>query len=194
MPSVTRVKAGFVLAGGISSRMGRNKALLPWRGTTLLDYVAGEVRAAAGSLAIVGPTGQYEGFPEIADLFTGAGPLGGVITALRSSEAEWNLIVACDMPGINASVLREMLDGAQAAEPDCLLPVGPSGRPEPLCAVWHKRAEPILTRALETGVRKMTDAMEGLHVVRWPIANGEVFRNVNTPDDWADHLAQGKSA
>lgn len=194
MPLVTRVKAGFVLAGGTSSRMGRNKALLPWRGTTLLDYVAGEVRAAAGSLAIVGPTGQYEGFPEIPDLFPGAGPLGGVITALRASEAEWNLIVACDMPGISAPVLREMLDGAQAAGPDCLLPVGPSGQPEPLCAVWHKRAEPLLTRALETGVRKMTDAMEGLHVARWPIANGEVFRNVNTPEDWADHLAQGKSA
>jgi hypothetical protein len=40
----------------------------------------------------------------------------------------------------------------------------------------------------------MTDAMEGLHVVRWPMAQGDAFRNVNTPDDWADHLAAGQSA
>lgn len=192
MPEVTRVKAGFVLAGGASSRMGRDKALLPWRGATLLDYVAGQVRSAAGSLAIVGPLGRYRdrGYPEIPDLYPGAGPLGGVITALHATNATWNLIVACDMPGITRAFLQELLARAERQNADCFMPVGPSGLPEPLCAVWRQAAEPALTRALEGGIRKMTDATTGLQAAYWPLVTTEALENVNTPEDWAIHAEQ----
>jgi molybdenum cofactor guanylyltransferase len=116
--------AGYVLAGGQSSRMGVNKALLPWKGTTLLDYVAGEVEAAAGSVAIVGG-GVVSRFRFVPDDFAGAGPMAGISAALQDTSAELNLIVACDMPGVTCAWLQRLLRAAQA---DVTVPVTPDGR------------------------------------------------------------------
>jgi molybdopterin-guanine dinucleotide biosynthesis protein A len=95
-PGIAR--AGFVLVGGNSSRMGRDKARLPFHGTTLVEHVASTVADAAGSVTLVGAPERYAslGFPMLVDSRTGAGPLAGIHTALASSPAAWNLIVACD--------------------------------------------------------------------------------------------------
>ena len=81
--------AGFVLAGGGSRRMGRDKALLPWRGSTLIQFVAGQVLNAAGSVTLIGnPDGLAGlGYPVIGDLHPGCGPLGGLETALRQGQS-----------------------------------------------------------------------------------------------------------
>src|SRR3981081_963293 len=82
MESVTR--AGFVLVGGNSSRMGKDKARLPFGGGTLAEYVAKAVREAAGSVTLVGAPERYLslGFPMLTDIRKGAGPLSGIHTAL----------------------------------------------------------------------------------------------------------------
>src|SRR5579863_10550524 len=76
--------SGYVLAGGRSTRMGRDKALLPLGDSTLLDHVAHCVRQAAGNVTIIGPPDRYAGlgYPVAADLVNDSGPLGGVYTAL----------------------------------------------------------------------------------------------------------------
>src|SRR5437868_193761 len=93
-------RAGFLLAGGRSSRMGRDKALLAVGNSTLLEIVAARVRDAAGSVIVIGPPDHYAylGLTVQADLIPDCGPLGAVYTALKTSEADWNLLVACDMP------------------------------------------------------------------------------------------------
>src|SRR5271165_5087016 len=92
--------AGFILTGGQSSRMGTDKALLPFGDGFLIDHIAAKVTAAAGSVCLVGGHERYLrlGYPAIADLWHDIGPLGGIVTVLQTSSAEWNLIVACDMP------------------------------------------------------------------------------------------------
>src|SRR5271163_1224329 len=99
--------SGYVLAGGRSTRMGRDKALLPLGDSTLLDHVAQCVRQAAGNVTIIGPPDRYAslGYPVTADLVTNCGPLGGLYTALSITETDWNLMVACDMPGLTAHFL-----------------------------------------------------------------------------------------
>src|SRR5579862_3839386 len=107
------VAAGFVLAGGRSRRMGRDKALLPYRGAPLIAHVAGTVEKVlddSGHVAIVGAPDRYRdlGYRVLADLFPGCGPLGGIVTALSLAESDWNLIVACDMPNLDPADLRKL--------------------------------------------------------------------------------------
>ena len=178
--------AGFVLAGGRSSRMGSDKALLPYKDRRLLQFVADTVRQAAGSATIVAPPERYAhlGFPVIPDEVPGEGPLGGIITALAVSGAEWNLILACDMPGISAGFLSYLLDAAVRKQADICLPVSASGLAEPLCAVYRSSSLPALRAAFAAGVRKVTGAFGGLHVAALADCEPSRFANMNTPEDW----------
>jgi molybdopterin-guanine dinucleotide biosynthesis protein A len=182
--------AGFVLVGGNSSRMGRDKAQLPLHGRTLIEHIAAAVAESAGGVTLVGAPERYEslGFRGLPDSRPGTGPLGGIVTALTASDAEWNLIVACDMPGISAPFLRGLLDAARSSAADCLLPSGPGGLPEPLCAVYHARCREAISQALDRGVRKVTAGLAGLRVAPWTAPEGHWFRNVNTPEEWASYL------
>jgi molybdopterin-guanine dinucleotide biosynthesis protein A len=184
-------RGGFVLAGGDSSRMRRDKALLPYAGGTLLEHVAAEVAAAAGSAVIVGHPERYGrlGLECVADRWVGRGPLGGLVTALVMSSAAWNLVVACDMPELSAAFLKELLEAAEASGGDCLVPVSKAGRLEPLCAVYHRDCLPRLRAALERGALAVREAVRGPRAVFRPIAEGSWFRNLNRPQDLQIHEA-----
>jgi molybdopterin-guanine dinucleotide biosynthesis protein A len=161
--------------------MGQDKALLPFRGITLARAVADAVRTAAGACTLVGGP---DGIP---DRYPGEGPLGGILTALAHSKADWNLLVACDMPEVSGDFLAGLLAAAEGSDGDALLPVGPSGQPEPLCAVYHKRCQTPFERSFAGGVRKVRQALEEVRCVPWPVAEVSYFQNVNTPEDWAPY-------
>ena len=76
---------------------------------------------------------------------------------------------------------------AQSSEADCLLPAGPSGLPEPLCAVYHSRCLDVIGAALDRNVRKITDGLAGLRIATWSVAESGWFRNVNTPQEWTQY-------
>jgi len=180
-------RAGFVLAGGRSTRMGQDKALLPCKGGTLVEKVAAAVRGAAGNVVLVGNPSQYSylGYPVIEDIFPGRGPLSGIHAALSFSSAEWNLVLACDMPEVTSEFLGIILRRAAAGDADAVLPTGPSGRPEPLCAAYHLRSLETIGSALRSGVSKVTDGLCGLNLDIWPVADSRYFHNLNTPQEWA---------
>lgn len=182
-------RAGFVLVGGNSSRMGRDKALLPEGGRTLAEHIASAVREAAGIVTLIGPPERYGslGIPVVADAVPSCGPAGGILTALSISGADWSLVVACDMPALTASFLRGLMLKAETSGGHCLVPLSPSGKPEPLCAVYHREALPGLRKAVEAGQRKVADILAGLDTQYWPVAESVWFRNLNTPEEWAIH-------
>ena len=181
--------AGFVLAGGASSRMGKDKASLPFHGRTLVEHIADAVAEAAGSVTLVGAPERYESLrlPRIPDTRPGCGPLAGIHAALTASQSDWNLIVACDMPGIRGALLQTLLSAAEVSDGDCLIPVGPSGRLEPLCAAYHLRCLDAIGAALDRGVRKVTEGLASVQIREWPIAESSWFSNVNTPEEWMRH-------
>jgi molybdopterin-guanine dinucleotide biosynthesis protein A len=183
-------RAGFVLVGGKSSRMGRDKALLPCRRATLVEHVAGLVDMAVGNVSLVGPRDRYErfGYPVVTDLSPDRGPLGGIDAALRNSEAAWNLVVACDMPALPPDFLHSLLDEAEAAACECLIPVSPAGV-EPLCAVYHRECRNEIGRALDRGVLKVHEAVAALRARYWKVREAAWFVNLNTPEDWAHYCA-----
>jgi molybdopterin-guanine dinucleotide biosynthesis protein A len=169
--------------------MGRDKALLPFRGGPLAESVARAVELAAGNATLVGNPQRYVhlSFPAIPDAYPGQGPLGGILSALRHTPASWNLLAACDMPGLSAEFLLLLLNAAEREGADALLPAGPSGRAEPLCAVYHRRVLPALETAYSNGVRKVTAALQAVRAAILPIPEAAVFENVNTPEEWAVH-------
>ena len=169
--------------------MGRDKALLPFRGGALAEFVAQTVAEAAGTAVLIGDPALYAAFPypAIADRYPGEGPLGGILTALHHTSADWNLVVACDMPGLSAAFLTPILEAAEQSGADALLPVGPSGRPEPLCAVYHRRALEPLEGEFRGGQRKVTAALQAVRAERLPVGEVAMFHNVNTPEDWATY-------
>ncbi|MCE5310330.1 MAG: molybdenum cofactor guanylyltransferase [Acidobacteriales bacterium] len=181
-------RSGFVLVGGSSSRMGQDKSLLPFRGETLLDHIARQVLTATGSVTLVGAPERYTGlgYRAIPDHIPGCGPLGGVHAALSETRAEWNLIVACDMPQLDGAFLNTLLSQAEQENCECLVPVSAPGKTEPLCAAWHRTALAEVETALRNGVRCMRDALKLLKTKHWP-ADPAWFANANTPQEWATH-------
>ena len=177
--------AGYVLAGGASRRMGRDKALLLEAGLPLVERVAGVVATAAGSCSIVAPIGRYEGLgcPVLRDLWPGEGPLGGILTALQSGEAEWNLIVAVDMPFLDAVFLAALLAEARKRG-GTVVPAHADGSVEPLCGVYHAGGLAGLREFFNAGGRRVKDALGAITVSTVP-APERILANINTPEQWA---------
>ena len=166
--------------------MGQDKALLQFQGATLISHVARAVEEAAGSVVLVGNPERYGflGYPVVRDTLPGRGPLGGIYTALKISTTDWNVVVACDMPGISVPVLTALLDVAAKSRGRCVTAVGKSG-PEPLCAVYHRDCLPVLASALRDKRFKMKDLVKELDAeaqVVEPVA----LANVNTPAEWKE--------
>jgi len=169
--------------------MGRDKALLPFKGRTLVECVAAEVHAVTGTVTLVGDVSRYSNlsYPVIEDIFPGRGPLSGIHAALSASRAEWNLIVACDMPEVTSDFLRKIVERAEGGGADAVLPAGPSGLPEPLCAAYRRRSLEAIAHALERGIRKVTDGLAGLAVDIWHVPESHYFHNLNIPQDWSSY-------
>jgi molybdopterin-guanine dinucleotide biosynthesis protein A len=196
--------AGFILAGGESSRMGVDKGLLEIAGVPMI------VRATRLVESVVGAPGVVVGTPEkyrglglraLADDWPGCGPLGGIATALRASEADWNLIVACDLPYLTREWLEYLLQRARDSEAEAVVPMNlvPASKrgAEPLCAMYHTGGGPAIRRALERDVRKVTDGLAELRVEVIELAEwkgfdsgGLLFKNVNTPADYEEAKAK----
>ncbi len=176
--------AGFVLVGGRSSRMGRDKALLPWRSRPLVEHVAHSVRAATGSVTLVGEPQRYGflNFDQLPDLHPGLGPLAGIEAALTAGRAELNLIVACDTPAMEADYLRRLVEVAAVHPATCVICEDPRGRLYPLCAVYKTACLPIVANAVLKRRLRLFDLVAELQAARLKI--GCEIANVNTPEEW----------
>jgi molybdopterin-guanine dinucleotide biosynthesis protein A len=190
--------AGFILAGGESSRMGRDKALLELNGEALIVRVTRLLELVADGCAVIGDSIRLEGLAlrTIADDYPGAGPLGGIATALRASQAEWNLIVACDLPYLTQEWLEFLIGRAVRSGADAVLPMNERGA-EPLCAVYRKQAEAEIRAALDRGTRKVTDGLadvriEFIELGEWKgfDSDGLLFKNMNSPADYEEAKAR----
>jgi molybdopterin-guanine dinucleotide biosynthesis protein A len=192
--------AGYVMAGGASSRFGTDKALAELSGVPMLARMTALIgKSGIREVCVVGEAEKYNGFgvPCIADRWPGEGPLGGIITALRNSLADaqnvsLNLIVSCDMPFLTAEWLAYLVERALASDAQVVLAHSENG-PEPLCACWQTSAVETLEAAFEQGVRKVT---EGISLLRAEVLDernwkrfdsaGRLFWNMNTQGDYEE--------
>jgi molybdopterin-guanine dinucleotide biosynthesis protein A len=199
MVNVAENIAGFILAGGKSSRMGRDKAMLEIGGVTILDRTMALIRGVGIEPVLVGAPVEFSRAVAgrvIEDEWPGAGPLGGIITALRASQKSWNLIVACDLPYLTREWLEFLVARGLSSKADAVVPMNEGG-PEPLCATYARSTEEPLVAAFEGGVRGVIQALthirvEYLEPVEWKgfDSEGLLFKNMNQPADYAQAQAR----
>jgi molybdopterin-guanine dinucleotide biosynthesis protein A len=177
---------GFVLAGGASRRMGRDKATVEVGGTAMAARVAGALAGAGtGPVSVVGgepSTATLAGASYLADRWPGEGPLGGLVTALDSCAAPVAVVVACDLPSLDATSVERLL-GTLDAHPGAAAAVAVNGQRHWTCAAWRVGAAlPALAASFAAGERAIQHAATGLDVQEVPLAP-EVVHNVNRPED-----------
>jgi molybdenum cofactor guanylyltransferase len=176
-------RAAFILTGGKSSRMGTDKALLPWNQTTVVEHLAGMAIEVAGSVTLVGEPHRYQhlGLHCIADLRPGLGPLSGLEAALTATEAAWNLILACDMPNVSSKMLERLFVCASESNALAVLLRDQQSRVHPLCAVYHHDCLPPIQHALDHGHFRLINLAECLNPAYLDI-DSTVY-NINTPEE-----------
>ncbi len=195
----------FILAGGSSTRMGRDKALLELGGVPMASRLADLVSPLAEQVTIIGPPQAFTELPIRVhpDDEPGLGPLGGIATALRYCKQPWAMVLGCDLPFLSRAWLADLKRRAAESSADVLLPFNERGQAEPLCAMYRKAAGETIRTALARGARKVTDGLTELHVENIPASEwkefdsgGLLFKNMNTPEDYEQAraiFARGKS-
>jgi len=176
--------AGFVLVGGRSSRMGRDKARLVVAGQLLVERVARSVSAVSEETFLVGPSHLYRDlqWPCLDDERPSLGPLSGIETALASAKGDLNLILACDMPDVTPTLLNELIAEAHASRSSCVVCRDAAGIVQPLCGVWTAGSLPAVRRALGLGRLSVQKLITEIAAVS--IDSIEILSNVNTPAEW----------
>jgi molybdopterin-guanine dinucleotide biosynthesis protein A len=192
--------AGFVLVGGHSRRMGRDKALLELDGKPMLLRTAELLQPYAEEVTLLGPAGRYAGFgfPVLPDARPGLGPLGAIYTGLRQSSRDWNLFVACDLPNSTPHIVELLLERASATAAQAIVPFA-GNRLQPLCAAYHRSCLPCINAVLERGdnlsLVELLSLLQVEMLTPGPDENSGAwenwFLNVNTRRQWEQRQSSG---
>jgi molybdopterin-guanine dinucleotide biosynthesis protein A len=168
--------AGLILAGGGSTRMGRDKALLELGGVTLLERARALLKEVGAERILVAGRADVEG--GFADVAPGGGPARAArdaLLALADAECELALVIPVDMPLLTVPALEPLIAAAAAGG------AAYENHPLPFCARLYG---PTL-HAMEPN--SLRDLLDAVGAVRLPVMGFDenVFANVNTPEDWA---------
>jgi molybdopterin-guanine dinucleotide biosynthesis protein A len=182
-----------ILAGGASSRMGRNKALLPFRGRPLLRHQLEILQPLFSEILIsANDAGPYSPFKlrVVPDLLAERSSLAGVHALLKAATAPRVFVVACDLPFLNRDLILKLL--SIPGDFDVILPETGAGV-EPLHAIYSRTCLPAIEREAADGHWKMTGFHRGLWIDTVPINDDDwlvegrsPFTNANTPEEWSD--------
>lgn len=194
---------GFVLAGGRSSRLGTDKAFLTYGGQSFLERSIGILQSIGLEVSVVTsdrPTRLLSlanrlQVPVLVDRIPGAGPLGGILTALEATVSEDNYFLPCDTPLMEARFFE--LLASFRGDFDVVLALDSQGRTHPLCAYYSRFCLAPARRLLESRQRKVELLLEGKEITSliFPAQEHGIpdsfFFNVNTPEDLSRLLGSG---
>ncbi len=180
-----------ILAGGNSTRMKSNKALLPYSGELFIERIHRQLAAMFPEVIVVTNTPElYQFLPcrTVSDVFPGMGSLAGIHAGLTNSKTPYVFVVACDMPYLNESLIRRLVGNIHGQ--DVILPESDGGH-EPLHAVYGKGCIPAMEEALARGKSRIVECFDWQKVT--VVSKEEVasmdpgflsFRNINTPEEY----------
>ena len=190
---------GLILAGGLSRRMGVDKALLHYHGEPQVCWLQRELKRVCRSVYVSLRADQascqpYAGLPLVIDSSASIGPATGLLSAWdQVSEVAW-LVVAGDLPFLDGEILKILIESSRT---DCLATAfeHTDGTLEPLCTIWEPSARDILIDRIQAGDKSLRTLLEEGPVNRLLAPSGGVITSVNSPTDYQEALKQlrGKS-
>jgi molybdenum cofactor guanylyltransferase len=185
--------SAIILCGGKERRFGSNKAKAIVGGMALIDRVIDRLLPVTDQIMVVTAPGKTDVLAEhkvelLTDEYPGRGPLGGIYTGLVAARHSYSIVVGCDMPFINTSLLRYMVESADGY--DAVIPRIGKNMLEPLHAVYHKACIPVMQEALEKdnlSIYQITDILkvrfvESIEYLKFDPKMYSFF-NINYPDD-----------
>ncbi|MBM4169327.1 MAG: molybdenum cofactor guanylyltransferase [Ignavibacteria bacterium] len=178
-----------ILAGGRSSRMGKNKALLPLGNSTVIERIIGTVRPLCDPLFLVADFEEeyrFLGLPVYPDIYKNSGPLTGIHSALSHAKTDRVVVLSCDLPFVSSDVLLHLI--GWTGECDALV-LSDRGRIHPLCGIYRKRSLNIIDTALRREERSVQSFLRTINTVTidlsdCPSISPAVLTNLNTPETY----------
>jgi molybdenum cofactor guanylyltransferase len=180
-----------ILAGGQSSRMGQDKALLTVNGLPLIHQIYSAARQCTDAVYVVSPwIASYRSrLPTDAILRSELAPQGPLVAfaqVLPELATPWILLLACDLPYVSSAVLQDWISQRDRVEADriALLPRSPKGW-EPLCGLYRQSCRESLQTFLTQGGRSFQTWLQTQPVAELWVSDQRVLFNCNTPQDFA---------
>lgn len=174
---------GIILAGGLSTRMGKDKGLIRFRGKMLIEHVLGILSDICGDIIISSNNPDYGQFGHrvIPDRFDFHAAINGIYSALEKSNTPHNLVVSCDTPFITTEYLKKIL--AKSPGNDFVSPIWSTERLEPLCAYYNKSIVGVLGNQISKKNYKLHELKNLVKFDFIPIGKDEeqLFANLNEP-------------
>jgi molybdenum cofactor guanylyltransferase len=182
--------SAIVLAGGMSSRMGQDKALIPIQGVPLLQLVCQIAESCADTVYVVTPwqeryqhlvSSKIQFIRETQSL--SHGPLVGFAQGLAQVKTEWVLLLACDLPKLQVEVLQAWVAELKDVDEDAIAALCYTKSWEPLCGFYSRRSLSSLVKYIEKGGRSFQGWLKENHIFALSLSNPEMLFNCNTPED-----------
>lgn len=179
----TKDTAAYILTGGQSRRLKKQKCFIEIKGKSLIDYIFDTLQPLFSDVFTVGKVAKLDKFNFIEDKSEVQCPLNGIITAVEHSQNNWCFISACDMPLLQQNTIIEM-SKLISSQVNAVVPVL-DGRKQPLCAFYSKNILNEFVRALDNQQYKLMDIIEGLTIAEYNVPPNDSFQfiNVNYPED-----------
>ncbi len=180
--------SGLVLAGGFSSRMGRDKGSLVYHGVSQRAYCAALLAEVCDSVFIScrpdQQTSTENGLKVLMDGYERIGPLGGVLTAFEANpESAW-FVLACDMPFVTREALEILLARRNPAFNATAFVNPETQEPEPLCAIYEPSIYPVVRERFHQGLMSLKAALQNVSCELVEPHNKRILTNINTPEEY----------
>ncbi len=189
MSASVRTYSVGILAGGKSSRMGKNKALLEFESETFIGRIVNEFEGHEIIISASGQTG-YDKLPAkiVNDENIDIGPIEGIRQVLKASTEDYVFVCACDMPFVNAKIADYIAEFI-SSDYDCYV-ITDEDRMHPLCAIYSKRILPVIEKLIANGDYKLRLILENTRTKFISLGNTvfakRIVRNVNTKEEYRE--------
>jgi len=177
---------GIILAGGKSTRMGTDKGLMVLDGMLFIEHIIKAMQPMVGKIIIVSNNSNYNnlGLKCVPDLIKNSGPLAGLYTGLYHSKTDYNMVLSCDIPTVNADVLQLLINNIENNYQ--VIQVKSQNKTMPLIALYKRECIDTCKTLLNLGEKRLRQLMSHLQtktITIDPVLD-QYVQNINTIEQY----------